>query len=591
MKHTTTLRRFGSREIDTANAVGLRADHPAVVDGRTLFPSTVVGSMESPRFLVSGHNNPKLGKEVLKGDRKGWPIFHLTLEERATCPRSCEQWLTCFGNAMPQARRHAVDDVFLPLLRGEIATLARANPKGLLIRLHALGDFYSAEYVLAWAEMLAQFPQVAVFGYTARRTDDPDPASAKIAQTIKVMTDAMWARFAIRTSASDPIARSRSTVVLEDPQEPDTIVCPAQTGGTEACASCGLCWSESARDKTIAFLKHGMTNRRGGARPALAAVQSEAAQVLAPVASRETPALAAASAAPGSGTVPQKLARRILEAAPELFAKHPGGVLIADVMKAVGSTYNHTTVALSLLDRDGLVAWIKFAPGVKYKCMRPAGSVEPEVGLTEHQATILNLLWKASVDGVVAIDRPTLRRDSGLQMMTVDLCVSALRRKGFTEWMAPPPSDLKHAYYRLLRRGPYAAPPTPTQPAPMPSSSAPAVLKAPARPKESVLWEKAEPVARKPARAIPATDCPAEPAPAPARAPQAETSPVAPNDDDMALLWPPGSLLALRHTDCRWPLNAPAEGAGHLTMFCAAVKAGEGPYCSKHDAAAHGRRA
>jgi hypothetical protein len=69
--------------------VGLRQDHPAAVEGRTIFPRSVVGAADSPRLLVSGHNNSKLGKEVLRGSRAGWPIFHLTLEERATCPRSC----------------------------------------------------------------------------------------------------------------------------------------------------------------------------------------------------------------------------------------------------------------------------------------------------------------------------------------------------------------------------------------------------------------------------------------------------------------------------------------------------------------------
>jgi hypothetical protein len=263
MKHTSSIRRFAQAHTDPGDVIGLSPDHAAVTEGRTLFPTTVIGSAASPRFLVSGHNNPKLGRAVIKGPRAGWPIFQLSLEERATCPRTCERWLDCYGNAMPFARRHAVDENFLPLLRGEVATLARANPNGLLIRLHALGDFYSAEYVLAWGEMLAMFPQLHVFGYTARRYDDPNPGSALTARAIAMLTAGQWERFSIRTSASDPIAHSRAIVVDEDPGNEDTIVCPAQTGATEACATCGLCWASAARDKTIAFLRHGMVRAKG----------------------------------------------------------------------------------------------------------------------------------------------------------------------------------------------------------------------------------------------------------------------------------------------------------------------------------------
>lgn len=275
-------RRFESADIDPAAAVALRADHPALSEGRSIFPSTVVGSSASPRFLVSGHNNPKIGRAILKGPRIGWPIFHVTLEERATCPRTCEQWATCYGNAMPQARRHRVDADFESLLQSEVATVARQYPGGFLVRLHILGDFYSASYVMLWARLLAFFPQLHVFGYTARRIDDPDPESAKTARAIQVLTDAMWDRFAIRTSGSRSShlipARSRSIVVDEDPGLADVIVCPAQVKATESCASCGLCWADAARDKTIAFLRHGMTRRAKADRPAAVEPKPDAAK-------------------------------------------------------------------------------------------------------------------------------------------------------------------------------------------------------------------------------------------------------------------------------------------------------------------------
>ena len=261
MTHTHSLRRFASAEIDPSRAAPLSAGHPALSEGRTIYMATVTPSKESPRFLVSGHNNPKLGKVVMKGERKGWPIYHLALEERATCPRSCLQWASCYGNSMPYSRRHTPDDDFERYLIAEVTTICRQHPEGLLVRLHSLGDFYSVEYVYIWASLLKQFPQLHVFGYTARCIDDPDPETRRIARAIQVLTDGAWNRFAIRTSGG---VEERSVTMVADSDEEaaeyaanGVIMCPAQTKATEACATCGLCWAESARDKAIGFLIHG----------------------------------------------------------------------------------------------------------------------------------------------------------------------------------------------------------------------------------------------------------------------------------------------------------------------------------------------
>lgn len=278
----STLRRFGSAHIEPDSVVDLRSDHRAVVTGRTIFLRSVVGARESERLLISGHNNPKLGKEVAKGDRAGWPIFQLSLEERATCPRTCPVWAGCYGNAMPFARRHRADADLTAVLADEIAATAAQHPGGFLLRLHTLGDFYSVPYVLFWAEMLAAHPALHVFGYTSRRADDPDPETRKIAQAIGILTRAMWKRFAIRTSHAE-FGPQRSVVVMSDPGLPDVIMCPAQTKATEACATCGLCWAQAARDKTIGFLKHGMKRTKSGHRPAALAPQPEYAAKLPPV--------------------------------------------------------------------------------------------------------------------------------------------------------------------------------------------------------------------------------------------------------------------------------------------------------------------
>lgn len=252
-----TQRRFVGPKSEPDRIIALKPDHPAVLEGRTLFPGSVVGAWESPRFLISGKNNSKIGATVTKGPWAGMPIFMLTLQERATCPQSCAQWLNCYGNSMHLARRNdATDPDFIPALAAEVITLARANPKGFVLRLHILGDFFSPNYVRCWGILLDMLPGLHVYGYTARRVDDPDPLSAAIAQEIQKLNE-RWDRWAIRTSHTEP-GRDRTIVVREDPGLPDVLICPAQTREDMSCGTCGLCWSTGARDKTVAFLLHGM---------------------------------------------------------------------------------------------------------------------------------------------------------------------------------------------------------------------------------------------------------------------------------------------------------------------------------------------
>lgn len=260
-------RRFVSYKVDPEQVVGLDEDHPAVVEGRTLFPGNVVGPFDSPRYLVSGENNPKTGKKVIKGPWAGFPIYTLTLEERKTCPRSCAQWRTCYGNGMQWPRRNdAFHEDFIAALAAEVITVARQHPEGLVIRLHVLGDFFSVAYVKAWARLLDMLPNLHVYGYTARRPDVDDAESRAIAAEIGRLRAANWDRFAIRTSHTQP-GRERAIVVVQPPKNPDIILCPAMTEATEACATCGLCWAPTARHKTIAFLKHGPTPKRRAREP------------------------------------------------------------------------------------------------------------------------------------------------------------------------------------------------------------------------------------------------------------------------------------------------------------------------------------
>lgn len=251
---TRNQSRFPSNHSDAPEQVmGLAEDHRAVVQGRSLFPSTVVAPGDSPRILVSGKEQRKLGDRVTKGPWAGMRIYALSLEERATCPKTCHHWLSCYGNGMPRARRHAHGPQLEELLGDEIKLLNRQHPGGFVVRAHVLGDFYSVGYVEAWELWLDAFPALHVFGTTAW------PRDSDIGGRLNKLTSRSWDRFAIRFSAAEPSAQGATTIWREPeaPRVPEGIVCPAETGRTANCGTCGLCWAPNARKQTIVFVAHG----------------------------------------------------------------------------------------------------------------------------------------------------------------------------------------------------------------------------------------------------------------------------------------------------------------------------------------------
>lgn len=240
------LRRFENLPVPEPEKVrALHVDHSAVKQGRTLFPSTVEDPENSPNVLVSGVNNRKIGKEVRKGEWVGMPIYMLTLEERATCPRTCAMWRDCYGNAMHWSRRHRHGEALEARIVLQLKRLSLENPRGYLVRLHILGDFYSPEYVDFWIAMMVKHPALHLYGYTARQGCD-------IAQRIEALNALYPARCLIRTSGQNAIVADDAT------PKPGSFICPAETSATACCATCGLCWATTVRDKTVVFLRHGM---------------------------------------------------------------------------------------------------------------------------------------------------------------------------------------------------------------------------------------------------------------------------------------------------------------------------------------------
>lgn len=229
----------------TSHAAILRPDHPAVTDGRTLFHKSVVSAADSPRLLIPGENQRKLGSHVVKGPWKGMPIYALTLEERATCPASCHHWRSCYGNNMPFSRRHEPGPELEAGIVRELRALAATHPGGFVVRLHVLGDFYSTGYVRVWEQMLKAHSALHVFGYTAR------PRESAIGRIVSASNREHDGRCAIRFSTPDGGPMTATA------RGQDGVICPVQTGKTDCCGTCGLCWSPAMRDKAIIFLDHG----------------------------------------------------------------------------------------------------------------------------------------------------------------------------------------------------------------------------------------------------------------------------------------------------------------------------------------------
>jgi hypothetical protein len=220
-----------------------------VASGHTKFPTRVLPPSAMKSLLVSGHSNVKIGRDVRKGKLRGYWIFTLSLEERATCPRSCAHWSDCYGNNMPFAKRvdHTAAD-FLSWLEADLVReLATRGRRGVLVRLHALGDFYAPEYVSFWDRMLREHKNLALYGYTARMADTP------IGTLLHELNQAYGHRCMIRFSDGGYREMSTVGIVEESACPPGAFVCPEQTGKTLGCGTCGACWGTT---KNVAFLAH-----------------------------------------------------------------------------------------------------------------------------------------------------------------------------------------------------------------------------------------------------------------------------------------------------------------------------------------------
>jgi hypothetical protein len=222
-------------------------ESPFIQEGRTKFPKAI-GAPDKD-ILVSGYNNIKIGKVVTARFFKGYKIYTLSLEERKTCPASCQHWQTCYGNNMPFAKRvdHTAPD-FLEILEAAVAKLCNnTHAPGILIRLHALGDFFSAEYVDFWRHRLCQHENLAIYGYTAH------PQNSHIGMFVHWMNEAVPGRSMIRFSNGGLPHMSTVSIGAPESRPSNAFICPEQTGKSVGCDACGACWGTR---KNVAFLEH-----------------------------------------------------------------------------------------------------------------------------------------------------------------------------------------------------------------------------------------------------------------------------------------------------------------------------------------------
>jgi len=252
MTKLVSHRRFEPHH-DLLNPLVLERDHPSIVEGRTLFPSSVRDPSPGEWVLKSGANQYKLGDRVTRGRAglKGAPIFSLSLEERSSCPE-CSLWLSCYGNHSPFSLRYRHGPKLIRQLQAELELLQLRHPGGFLIRLHQLGDFYSVEYVRQWAkEWLDEFPALHVFGYTHHR-----PNETEIGRELARWINTRWSRFAVRWSnwEGSPKSTRTLTTIPKTATVRGAVVCPQQHRRTDlTCGSCTACWTSS---KPIAFVIH-----------------------------------------------------------------------------------------------------------------------------------------------------------------------------------------------------------------------------------------------------------------------------------------------------------------------------------------------
>ena len=214
-------------------------------------------SIKSPSLdllaLKKGSSNKKLGFKVTAKKWTGKRLYSLTLVERETCPTTCHHWVDCYGNNMPFAHRFSTIGLTAKLDK-EIEMLMEKHKKGIVIRLHVLGDFYSESYVRFWKEQLVKHPLLCLFGYTARKGDNIAHAIWRMNHPDRcVIRHSGNKDYDGKLFSTQETFKENWSYAADESFEGKSFDCPEQTGKIKDCASCGLCWMTT---KTVRFATH-----------------------------------------------------------------------------------------------------------------------------------------------------------------------------------------------------------------------------------------------------------------------------------------------------------------------------------------------
>lgn len=213
--------------------VVLAPGHPAMIQQRTLYPSTVRSANPDEWVLKSGVNSTKLGDRIVTGEWAGSALFSLKLEERRTCWSGCQQIASCYmNNVGRRAVRWNVDLKLYTRLLVELDVLLYQH-QYVAIRLHDGGDFPNIAYMRFWLDALRAHSRLRLFGFTHW------PRDTEVGSAIEVESF-RWARFRIRFS--DNHRGERTAHVIEKGETPKGHLCPASHERPEVtCGSCAYC--------------------------------------------------------------------------------------------------------------------------------------------------------------------------------------------------------------------------------------------------------------------------------------------------------------------------------------------------------------
>ena len=244
---------------------------------RTKYPKSIKRVDETKTVFKRGQKS-KLGFDISVGDWKGMPIYNLTLEERVTCPKDCEQWDICYGDNMPFAHRiDHTDPSFYDRMNVELNIMDVLHIHGYVIRLHVLGDFFSKEYIVFWLLQLLNRKALRIWGYTHNKRDtELGKMIAELNETGKafirysddhctsfntrVKRDPVWSAHKKMNNKFKREGKSQVFPIQTSiPKYNNQMICPEQVHPNKyKCANCGACWNPKLKENgtTIVFLQH-----------------------------------------------------------------------------------------------------------------------------------------------------------------------------------------------------------------------------------------------------------------------------------------------------------------------------------------------